>query len=391
MNISKYNNKIVNIILFLYPVELFELVHNDGILGSYSPFRIIILPLCIFYILNNVFHNRSNKNNYVFPITLYFIFGIFGVLTTGTSTNLFSFLGNIIQFYVAYSIFSKSNISKSTLYVITTWSLIQIPFLIESIKNGLVGITNRFIGAFFDPNYLCAFCIPSIIAAYVLTKHSNNLLIKIYLLGVILSSLVMVFLSFSRGGMFTLLFFLFIFLLVKNKKLLIGISIIMFPVISYMLIRAQYITWLDGADNPLDGFIYRTITLSDDASALTANRSDFFYIFLENIDSYMFIGMDLHTYFNKFNGGEFIHNGIAELMIQSGIIIGLVYIFSFIHANITILIRFYRNKRIPVEYFIFASSLLCLTALSYSSKYAWLCMGIIFALTNRKDEGKYHL
>ena len=384
---------ILNIILLFYPIEQFEAVSIDNVLGSFSPFRIVILPLCILYLLMNLKRSGKITKNYIVPIRLYFIFCILGVLTTGNTTTFFSFIGNIIQFFFAYVLFSRNNISRSCLFIITTWTLFQIPALIDDISTGSIGMANRFKGFFFDPNYLCAYCIPSFIAAVTLIGQEEKFITKSYLYTILISSLTFVFLSYSRGGMITLLFVVFLYLLIKNKRLLVGICIFFIPVTSYMLVRSKFLTWADGADNIIDGFIYRTFTLSEDVNDLTAGRANYFNVFLENIDSYMFWGMDLHTYFDHFNQGHFIHNGVAELLIQSGVIVGLIYVFFFILANIATCIRIFRSKVIPIEYFIFASSLLCLTALSYSSKYAWLCMGGLFALTNRKNivNGHYNL
>ena len=49
--IASKSTIILNIILFVIQFDTFEYVHSGG-LGFISPFRVIILPLCILYLCN---------------------------------------------------------------------------------------------------------------------------------------------------------------------------------------------------------------------------------------------------------------------------------------------------------------------------------------------------
>lgn len=389
MKTDVFETWILNIMLFLYPFELYTAVHNDHLLGPLSPYRVVIFPLCLLFIMKNPYlrEKRLAKNDMI--VALYFMFCFLGIMVPFNSSAIIALVGSMAQFYCAYQIFLHKGISRSTLFVITCWGVLQIPSLFEALLSGNVGMARRFTGYFFDPNYLCAFCIPAFFASFFLLKTESQGVVRWYLYLVAVFSLILVFLTFSRGGMLALIFSIAIYLLIHNKKLLVAISVPFIPIISYMKIRSLNLTWADGADNLLDGFIYRTFTLSGDINELTAGRTDHFETFLENINDYMLLGMDVSSYNDHYNHGWFIHNGIAELCVQSGVVVGLIFVLCLVIANMRTIIRYIRVKTIPPEYLIFASSLLCLTFLSYTSKYSWLCIGVLFALAKREQSRSY--
>lgn len=374
----------LNITLFLYPFEFFDAIHH-GALGELSPFRVIILPLCIMYLL--IYRNKSNTKYQTVNKSaagLLFCFSLLSMISSGTISSAFSIIGNAFQFFMAFVLFSRIGMNKSTLFVITTWTLVQIPVLIQSIMAGSIGMTSRFHGLFFDPNYLCSFVMGSIGAALYLIQNGKNKWVKYYSLGIIFLGLIMLFLSYSRGGLIGLFVVLIIYLFSNHKKLLITITIAVFPLLSTMFIRAQFITWSDAADNVFDAFLYRTITLSDDADMLTSHRANFIDIFVRNIDNYIFFGTDLETYVQIYNHGTFPHNGFIELMIQAGVIVGSFYILRLLVSIIKEVRMSSKYKAVPCELIIGLGILIPLTFLSYTSKIAWLCMGMLFSLSSER-------
>lgn len=389
MKTDVFETWILNIMLFLYPFELYTAVHNDHLLGPLSPYRVVIFPLCLLFIMKNAYSRGEGVTGSNMIVAMYFLFCFLGIIVPFDSSAFISVVGSMAQFYCAYQIFLHKGVSRSTLFVITCWCVLQIPSLFEALLSGNVGMAMRFTGYFFDPNYLCAFCIPAFLASFFLLKTESQCIVRWYLYLVATFSLILVFLTFSRGGMLALIFSTAIYLLIHNKQLLVAISVLLIPIISYMKIRSLNLTWADGANNLLDGFIYRTFTLSGDINELTAGRADYFETFLENINDYMLLGMDVFSYIKQYNYGHFIHNGIAELLVQSGVIVGLIFVFCLVIANIRTIIRYMRFNTIPPEYLIFASSLLCLTFLSYTSKYSWLCIGVLFALAKREQSRSY--
>lgn len=392
---NSIDTKILNAILFVYPFDVFTVICLDKVLGAFSPFRMIIFPLCLYYILRYRSSGRTAQNKFIPIVVLFFFFCILGIISTSSSamSSMFSFLGSIAQFVCAYRLFSRNEFKRSTLIIITLWAIIQVPSFLDCLVNENISMALRFSGYFFDPNYYCAYCIPAFFAAFSLFKNEESKKYKYYSIFIMSFSLVSVFLTFSRGGLLSLVFLGATYLFIYHRKLLLLLVVISIPISSYLMIKAKYLTWYDGADNIFDGFLYRTFTLSGDMNELTAGRVDYFHVFLDNIDSYFLVGMDVNSYFEKYNEGHFIHNGLAELCIQSGIAVGLLFLVILALAIYKILKRIVSNRVIPIGFLLFFSSLLCLTFLSYSTKYSWLCFGMVFALVNKNEfiKNKYDL
>ena len=79
---------------------------------------------------------------------------IISIIGYGYYSSLITVFGNFIQFLVAYIYFRDNRLEKSTLYVLSTWGLFQLPYFITSLISGNLGLANRFMGFHWDPNYL---------------------------------------------------------------------------------------------------------------------------------------------------------------------------------------------------------------------------------------------
>ena len=183
--------------------------------------------------------------------------------------------------------------------------------------------------------------------------------------------------------MLALLVTLAIYLLPHKKKYILLLVWISIPFISYALIRATQIGWLDADSNYLDGFIYRTFVMSEDIDELTAGRSNYFMVFIENISNYIFWGTDLDYYIHVFNHGAYPHNGFIELCIQGGVIIGSLFIIRLLLSVFITFKMIVKYSKTPPIFMIMLSIIIPLTFLSYSSKVAWLCLGAFFSLRNK--------
>ena len=172
--------------------------------------------------------------------------------------------------------------------------------------------------------------------------------------------------------------------MINHKKIFVFFIVISVPLISAMIVRSQSLTWSDAAANPIDGMIFRVFTLSDDADQLTANRSAYITIFIKNINDYMVFGTDVFEWNKKYNGGMFVHNGIIELFIQSGVIAGFLFVVRFVWSLVKCMYYNIKYKQLLPIWIILFGSLITLTFLSYTSKYAWLCMGALFAFSDIK-------
>ena len=384
---SDYKDVILlNIILFIYPFEFFESVHVDKILGEFSPFRIIILPICLYYLLKELIgHKKVNTSIKDIVIGLFFIATLLASVMSSNIASIFSVFGNIVQFYMIYLMYKRIGTKQSTLMVITTWGLIQIPVLLLSIASGNIGMTLRFHGLFFDPNYLCAMISASVCAACFLFRITNKSFLKAYCVVIACVGILMIFLSFSRGGLLTILLLASLYLLVYHKKIFVILIAVLIPVVSAMMVRAAFVSWADGANNVFDAFIFRTFTMSEDASVMTSGRSDYIDVFIKNIDDFLIFGTDLDNYIATYNQGAYPHNGIIELFIQGGVLFGGLYV-------ICLLLSIMKEIRMSLIYKSISPSLMFslgilvpLTFLSYASKLTWLSMAIIFALSSREN------
>lgn len=375
---------VLNITLFLYPFEFFDAIHH-GALGPISPFRVVILPLCLIYIIKNI-GRTTHKNNIidVAAILFFFLSACLSCFISGSLSSLFSLVGNAVQLVTAFMLFRRIGLGNRTLFILTTWTIIQFPALIISIASREIGMTFRFHGWFFDPNYLCSFVLGSICASFFVFQDTQKKWLKYYCLSIITIGLIMMFLSFSRGGLLALFSVVVIILFCNHKKILLTISILLVPVISALIIRAQYITWADAANNMIDAVLYRTITVSQDVGELTAGRSDFIETFIKNIDDFLFVGTDLEHYIESYNQGAFPHNGFLELLIQGGVLFGGFFVIRLLTSITKEVLMTSKYKKVPCELIVGLGILIPLTFLSYTSKIAWLCIGLLFALSQKQ-------
>ena len=380
---ERYAVIILNIILFVLQFDTFTFVREGG-MGFLSPFRIIVLPLCVYYFIS--WNNRLNKSDlHKFILTaLFFIFCILGDLLSQIS-NLGSMIGNIVMLYFSFFWFKKNTIRRSTLYIITTWCAIQIPVFISLLLSGGIGIGERFKGLHFDPNYLCAYVIPAIWASIYLLKDEKRKYLRLYNLSIIFSGILIVLLSFSRGGLLALLATGFVYFFSYYRKIAIILIIGVCLGASYMLSIAPYVDYSDASTSFFLGFVYRNFSSVDDINELTSGRSDLIAAFIEEISkgNYIVFGASLPQYMHDVNDGFNSHNGFVDLCAQGGLIIGGVFSLLLLLSCIQIFILAIRYNKISYEYLLALSLLLPLLFLSFEAKISWLVFGLIISMSNK--------
>lgn len=392
MNFENYitskSTIILNIILFIIQFDTFEFVHTGG-LGFFSPFRTIILPLSILYLCNASKCIYPNDKWKIIISIIFFIFCYLGDIGSDIS-NLGSVIGNFIALLTAYYLFHNVRINRSTLYVITSWAAIQIPSFIIEFSAGRISVFNRFEGLNFDPNYLCSLVIPAIWASIYLLKSERNVILRLYNYGIIALSCSMVYLSYSRGGLIALVLILFLYLLVYNKKFLIITITILISITSTFILRAQFIDYRDAEENYIDGFIYRNFK-NDDASEMTSGRSDFISIYLEEIDkgNYIIFGTSLPQYIRDVNNGGYSHNGIIDLCVQGGLIVGGLFVVLLFICIVYTSILCITTNNIPYEFIFILSIFFPLLFLAFSAKLIWVVIGILLSISNEINFEKY--
>ena len=374
---------ILNIILFVLQFDTFTFVREGG-LGSLSPFRIIVLPLCVYYFI--FWKNLLNKRDLskFFLSFLFFIFCIIGDLLSQI-TNFGSMIGNIVMLYFSFFWFDKNTLQRSTLYIITTWCTIQIPIFISLFLSGEISIVERFEGLHFDPNYLCAYVIPAIWSSIYLLKDERRKFLRTYNFIVIFSGILIVLLSFSRGGLLALLVTGFVYSFVYYRRIAIILIISIFIVVSYMLAIAPYVDYSDASTSFFMGFVYRNFSSVNDINDLTSGRSDLITAFIEEISkgNYIVLGSSLPQYMHDVNDGFNSHNGFVDLCAQGGLIIGGIFCILLVLSFIKVFILSIKANKISYEFLLALSLFIPLLFLSFEAKISWFVFGLIISISNK--------
>ena len=372
----------MNIILFLYQ---FEFIGGGDTGITLSVFRLGIMPLLFVLLLlqrNKAFAIDPKDTPAILVILFFFVsYAISSLqLAPPPFTSIF---GCLLQFWTAYIFFREFGIQKSSLWVLTTWSLFQLPYFLIAISTGEVGLSHRFMGFHWDPNYLCMTVTISFWAAIYLLRLETSKFRRLFLLGLAIASVLMVLFSLSRGGLFCLILTSLLYLFFNNKKVLIVLGALSFSLFSYMIARAQYITW-DADLSLLDSIIYRNFVIAEDGD-ISSGRLDFISTFLTMIGNGEGIvyGKTLPKFINDLNGGEFPHNALIEVILHSGLIAGGIFFLLFLKKIATITLASLRNRSLPFELLMIITTILVMMFLSWGLKFCWLIVGLTFAISNK--------
>ena len=372
---------ILNIVLFLYQFEFIPFEGSEGLLSFY---RVGIFPLLILYLIisrNKVYKNEIPMYIIVF---LFFYFNIISIIGYGYYSSLISVFGNFIQFLVAYIYFRDNRLEKSTLYVLSTWGLFQLPYFITSLISGNLGLANRFMGFHWDPNYLCMSLLISFWAKIYLIRKDLSKPIKIVLLSLSVFDILMILFSLSRGGLLALILTGLIYLFIYHRKLFYILAIGFIVLVSYMLERSRWVTWSDSL-SLMDLIIYRTFVIAETGD-ISAGRIDLIsnYISVLKKGDGVFFGIPLNYYIENMNKGGYPHNAIIEILLQGGVIIGGVFYLFILYCISKILYYSLKFNKLPYEFLFILSGVSVLMFLSFTLKISWLFVGLIFAISKRK-------
>lgn len=380
---ARYFIIIFNIILFVLQFDTFTFVKEGG-LGILSPFRIIVLPFCLYYFLscrNQL--SKSDLSKFIISI-LFFIFCLLGDILSQIS-NLGSMIGNIVMLYFSFFFFKHNTMQRSTLYCITTWCAIQIPIFISLFLSGGIGIAERFEGLHFDPNYLCAYVIPAIWASIYLLKDEKRKYLRVYNISIIFIGFIIVLLSFSRGGLLAILIIAFVYFWTYNRNIAIISMLGIGLGISYIITIASYVDYNDASSSFFLGFIYRNFTIAGDINDLTSGRSDLIVAFIEELSrgNYITCGVSLPQYMHDVNGGFNSHNGFVDLCAQGGLIVGGVFCVLLLLSFLKVFYLNLKYKKIPYEFLFSLGLFIPLLFLSFEAKISWLVLGLIISMSNK--------
>lgn len=372
---------IFNIIIFLYQFEFIPIEKSNFILSFY---RIGIFPLLIILLtIENKKLLKKDISKY-FVVLLFFSFTIISVIGYGYYSNLITIIGNLIQSIVAYFYFRENKIEKSTLYVITTWGLFQLPYFIIDLLSGNLGLSHRFIGFHWDPNYLCMSLMISFWAKIYLLRSDVSKYLKITILFLAFMDVLMILFTLSRGGILALLITGILYTFFYHRKVFYVLSIGCIFLISYMIERSRWVTWSDSL-SLMDLIIYRTFVTAQ-TSDISAGRIDLIenYIDMLNKGEGVIFGIPIDYYIQNMNGGVYPHNSIIEILLQGGVVAGGIFYLFFIYQIIKIIFFAFKNKILIYEILFLTSGLGVLMFLTFGLKIAWLFVGLVFAISNKK-------
>lgn len=372
---------IFNIIIFLYQ---FEFISSEGDGVTLSIYRLGILPLLLIFLLIDQRKLVQEDNNKYIVLFLYFSFSFITLVGYGYYSSLTSLFGNIIQLIAAYFFFRNNKIGKSTLLVLTTWGVFQLPYFISDFMSGSLGLSHRFVGFHWDPNYLCLSLLVSMWAKIYLLKYDLSKISKVVLIGLVFADILMILFSLSRGGLLALILTAIIYTFVYHRKIFYILSVSSVSLITYMIERSRWITWSDSL-SLIDMIIYRTFTTASTGD-ISSGRLGFIENYIEVLQKGegVFLGIPLHYYIEYMHGGAYPHNSIIEILLPSGAVIGSVFYIFFVFQILKIMYYSFKSKSLPYELFFLISGLSVLMLLSFGSKISWLFVGLVFAISNKQ-------
>jgi len=379
--ISKWQLILFNIILFLYQ---FEFISNEGSGVTLSVFRIGIMPLLflLFILLKKSIYSKD-----IHKLMIFFIFIAFEIITNigfGDFSVMSSIFGNVLQFIVAYFYFKQNKIEKSSLLVLATWGIFQLPFFISDLITGNLGLANRFMGFHWDPNYLCMSLLISFWAKiYLLHSHLPKKL-KVIILSLSVFDVLMILFSLSRGGLLALILTTLFYTFFNYRKLFYLILLSSVSLIGYMIERSQWLVWSDSL-SLFDSIIYRTFTISETGD-VSAGRLDFIdnYIYMLKRGEGIYFGVPLSYFIDNYNQGAYPHNAIVEILLKGGVLIGGTFCLLFVVQILKIIYLSFKSKVLSYEFLFIISGLSVLMFLSIGLKISWLFIGLIFSISNKK-------
>lgn len=375
-----------NIILFLYQFEFVPVESDDFNLSFY---RIGILPLLILMLFTGKKRLLKKDTSKYIVSFLFFASTFISIVGYNYYSNLTTLLGNIIQLVVAYFYFQDNKLEKSSLYVLATWGLFQLPYFLTDLATGSLGLSHRFVGFHWDPNYLCMSLLISFWAKVYLVRNSSSIYLKVVLLALSFMDVLMILFSLSRGGLLALLITGIIYTFFYHRKLFYIMSILSVSLVTYMIERSQWISWSEHL-SLFDLIIYRTFVIAETGD-ISAGRLTFIERYIEMIGrgEGILFGMPLNHYIQFYNYGGYPHNSIIEILIQGGFIIGSIFYLFLIFQILKMIYNTIISKVLPYELLFAISGLSVLMFLSFGLKISWLFVGMIFAISN-KNSFKMH-
>lgn len=360
---------IINLLLFFFQFEYLSKGES-----AFTVSRVVIFPLlCMYLILQRQIKFPITKP--MFVCLLFLIVQIFSSIGNAEYPFLFSALLQFLILFVSTDYLCK----KRGLDLINWWILCT--YDITSIICYFIGYslseTSRFSGIYWDPNVMCFYVLVSISAKLYLFPYLKNRILKVFLLVIMIMDIFLIIQSLSRGALLGLILVLLIVLYKYSKALLAGVVASLIPLISYLYVTYKDTRW-DSSMSSFDLIMFRLFSTTGEelTSAQDGTRLARYQTFFDSLwrGDISIIGNATSI----MSDGEYVHNGLLELILAVGPLMGVLFIIMF-------LLLVYKTLLVPIFYGIYDFSVLLPISFLFSSffysylgyKMFWLFIAIL--------------
>ena len=355
----------------LFVIILTTLQFEEHNIAGISVFRLIILPLSLLGLLIS-FTEKGNKRCVPIQI-MFFTVLIYLFVVCASLSDLVDAINKVLlipfTLFLTYC-FTDEAIKKVRYDRIFIWG--PLASLIALLTGSGFKGTLRFCGIYFDPNFLCIFCILGIVSKLVFFPIIKNRFEKTLWVCLIALDFIELFLSQSRGGLLVVLIIGFIFILKvvkkRNHRVVLLVSSIVIGL--YAWNYAQTLTlWSSAYENPVDQLLSR---LNSEELEEGGGRTEMWercikYI-NENGNFFIPVG---HANLYRYNGDFDTHNSFLDFLSDAG-----YFVFFLFFTPLFVHVFLYYRKRFtfsapPEEVFLAIISVSMMILSFFLSYYTW--------------------
>ena len=371
----------------LFVIILVTLQFEEHNIGDISVFRLIILPLSILGFLKTFSfkHNKRCKSvQILFLVLLTYLFIVCSFLGT-ISDSINKLLLIPFTLFLTFC-FCDDEIKRVRYDRIFLWG----PFasFIAWITGYGYKETVRFCGIYFDPNFLCIFCILGAVSKIVFLPHIKNKWEKLIYIILLCIDLYEIFISQSRGGILVILIIgsIYIMKVVNNTIYRVLLMVPTIVIGFYIWNYAQTLTmWSSAYDNTADQILSRMkYSELESGGGRTGMWEKCINYINENGSFFVPVG---HSNLYRYNGNFDTHNSFLDFLSDAGYFVFLVFFIPLLYH----LLLFYRKNfsfSIPPEDVFLAMISIAMMLLSfflsyYTWKIFWLPLIIAWCLPGK--------
>ena len=359
---------IINLLLFFFQ---FEFLSNGGL---FTIARVVIFPLLCLYLFL--------QKRVCFPITpamflclSFFIVQIFSCIGNREYSLLFSTILQFLILLVFTDYFhKKKELSLQNWLMLSTYDIAS---FICYLKGYSVYGISRFSAFYWDPNVMSFYILISLASKIYLSFLLKNKKIKILLIVIMLIDVFLIIQSISRGALLTLLIIFMLVLYKYSRFLILSFIALSIPIISYLYIRYHDVYW----DSSMSSFEILMVRLfSNTSNELTSAQDGTRLVRYQYFFESLFRG-DVSILGNStsvMSDGEYIHNGLLEIILTVGAPMGVLFICMFFYLIYCTIVKQILYMKYNFSIFLPISFLISSFFYSYLGyKMFWFFMAIL--------------